>query len=188
MTDTTNHSAKFLLLFILFLPLHIAWGQEEVASSWQVKGFVDTYHAVRSEKPNNFMSSRTRIRGEIGKSFEGSSLFVSFNATYNALLKERTGFELREAYLDHRDDHWGFRLGRQLVIWGAADGVRITDLVSPMDMTEFLAQDYDDIRMPVNALRFFVFNDKMKLELLAVPTFEGYKLPTDAINPWCILP
>ena len=188
MTDTTSHSAKFLLLFILFLPLHIAWGQEEVASSWQVKGFVDTYHAVRSEKPNNFMSSRTRIRGEIGKSFEGSSLFVSFNATYNALLKERTGFELREAYLDHRDDHWGFRLGRQLVIWGAADGVRITDLVSPMDMTEFLAQDYDDIRMPVNALRLFVFNDKMKLELLAVPTFEGYKLPTDTINPWCILP
>ena len=49
MTDTTSHSAKFLLLFILFLPLHIAWGQEEVASSWQVKGFVDTYHAVRSE-------------------------------------------------------------------------------------------------------------------------------------------
>ena len=102
--------------------------------------------------------------------------------------KERTGFELREAYLDHRQEHWGFRLGRQLVIWGAADGVRITDLVSPMDMTEFLAQDYDDIRMPVNALRFFVFNDKIKLELLAVPTFEGYKLPTDAANPWSVLP
>ena len=56
----------------------------------------------------------------------------------------------------------GVRLGRQFVIWGAADGVRVTDLVSPMDMTEFLAQDYDDIRMPVNALRFFVFKDKMQ--------------------------
>lgn len=188
MTNGSNHSAKFLLLFFLLLPIQTIWGQEQEDSSWQLKGFVDTYHAVRSEKPNNFMSSRTRIRGEIGKSFEGSSLFVSFNATYNALLKERTGVELREAYLDHRDDHWGFRLGRQLVIWGAADGVRITDLVSPMDMTEFLAQDYDDIRMPVNALRFFLFNDKMKLELLAVPTFEGYKLSTDATNPWSILP
>ena len=40
----------------------------------------------------------------------------------------------------------------------------------------------------VNALRFFVFNDKIKLELLAVPTFEGYKLPTDAANPWSVLP
>ncbi|WP_373827104.1 DUF1302 family protein, partial [Bacteroides heparinolyticus] len=188
MTNSSNHSTKLLLLFFLFLPIHTLWGQEEGESSWQLKGFVDTYSAIRSEKPNDFMSSRTRIRGEIGKTFGGSSLFVSFNAIHNALLKERTGFELREAYLDHREEHWGFRLGRQLVIWGAADGVRITDLVSPMDMTEFLAQDYDDIRMPVNALRFFVFNEKMKLELLAVPTFEGYKLPTDAENPWSILP
>ncbi len=188
MTNSSNHSTKLLLLFFLFLPIHTLWGQEEGEPSWQLKGFVDTYSAIRSEKPNDFMSSRTRIRGEIGKTFGGSSLFVSFNAIHNALLKERTGFELREAYLDHREEHWGFRLGRQLVIWGAADGVRITDLVSPMDMTEFLAQDYDDIRMPVNALRFFVFNEKMKLELLAVPTFEGYKLPTDAENPWSILP
>ena len=168
--------------------MHTVWAQEEEGSSWQLKGFVDTYHAIRSGKPNDLMSSRTRVRGEIGKSFGGSTLFVSFNAAHNALLKERTGLELREAYFDHRKEHWGFRLGRQLVIWGVADGVRVTDLVSPMDMTEFLAQDYDDIRMPVNALRFFVFNEKMKLELLAVPSFEGYRLPTDAENPWSILP
>ena len=144
-------SAGLCLSVFLFCPVHGVWGQGAGESSWQLKGLVDTYHAFRSEKPNDWMSSRTRLRGEVGKNFAGSSLFVSFNATYNALLKERTGFELREAYLDHRQEHWGFRLGRQLVIWGAADGVRITDLVSPMDMTEFLAQDYDDIRMPVNA-------------------------------------
>lgn len=183
-TDKTN----FLLLFLLLLPVLSAWGQEDRSSSWQFKGFVDTYHAVRAVKPNGFTSSRTRARGEIGKSVGGSTLFVSFNTTHNVLLKDRTGFELREAYLDHREKHWGFRLGRQLVIWGVADGVRITDLVSPMDMTEFLTQDYDDIRMPVNALRFFVFNGNMKLELLVVPTFEGYKLPTDAENPWSVLP
>lgn len=119
----SNRPAKFLLLFFLLLPIHVAWGQEQGDSPWQLKGFVDTYHAVRSEKPNDFMSSRTRVRGEIGKSFGSSTLFVSFNATHNALLKERTGFELREAYLDHREEHWGFRLGRQLVIWGVADGV-----------------------------------------------------------------
>ena len=188
MTNKSYLSVEVLLLSLLLLPMHIVWGQEGGGSSWHIKGFVDTYHAVRSGKPNDFMSSRTRVRGEIGKNVGTSSLFVSFNATHNALLKERTGFELREAYLDHREEHWGFRLGRQLVIWGVADGVRITDLVSPMDMTEFLAQDYDDIRMPVNALRFFVFNEKIKLELLAVPTFEGYKLPTDVENPWSVLP
>ncbi|AVM52506.1 hypothetical protein JN06_01428 [Bacteroides zoogleoformans] len=189
MASVSNFPARFLLSIFLLFSLHApTCGQKAEESTWQIKGFVDTYHAIRTEKPNDFMSSRTRIRGEIGKNFGSSSLFVSFNATHNALLKDRTGFELREAYLDHREEHWGFRLGRQLVIWGAADGVRITDLVSPMDMTEFLAQEYDDIRMSVNALRFFVFNDKMKFELLAVPTLEGYKLPTDDTNPWSVLP
>ncbi len=55
-------------------------------------------------------------------------------------------------------------------------------------MTEFLAQDYDDIRMPVNALRFFVYNENTKFEILAVPAFQGYILPVDKANPWSVLP
>ncbi|MGP1446875.1 MAG: DUF1302 family protein [Candidatus Limimorpha sp.] len=177
-----------ILLFALLYAAVSTHAQTDEESIWRIKGFVDTYHAMRTDEPNNLMSSRTRVRGEIGRDFGRSSLFVSFNATYNALLKARTGFELREAYLDHRGDHWGLRAGRQLVIWGAADGLRITDLVSPLDMTEFLAQDYDDIRMPVNALRLFVFNDKVRVEAIAVPAFEGYVLPVDASNPWSVLP
>ena len=188
MTSASNFSTGFLPVLFLFLSVHAVGGQEKGVVPWQFKGFVDTYHAFCTREPNDLMSSRARVRGEIGKSSGGSSLYVSFNITYNALLKERTGGELREAYLDHREENWGCRLGRQFVIWGAADGVRVTDLVSPMDMTEFLAQDYDDIRMPVNALRFFVFKDKMQFELLVVPAFEGYRLSTDAANPWSVLP
>ena len=163
-------------------------GQETGEGSWKIKGFAETYHALRIESPNDWMSSRTRFRGEVTHDMGRSSLFVSFNAVYHALLKDRTGFELREAYLDYRAKHWGVRAGRQLVIWGSADGVRITDLVSPMDMTEFLTRDYDDIRMPVNALRFFRFNDKVKLGAVLVPVVEGFRLPVGAQNPWSVLP
>lgn len=179
---------RWLCGCLFLVATQAGWSQEEHAASWQIKGFLDTYHALQVEHPGQFTTSRTRARAEIEGMFGGSTLFLSLNATHNALVKERTGFEIREAYLDHREKHWGFRLGRQIVIWGAADGVRITDLVSPLDMSEFLAQDYDDIRMPVNALRFFAFTDIAKLELLAVPTFQGYVLPTEAHNPWSILP
>ena len=179
---------KINLIFLCVLLAFSGVLQAQESDGWSVKGFVDTYHAVRAQKNSDLMSSRTRVRGEVGKHFGKSSLFVSLNATYNAILKERTGFELREAYLDHTENHWGLRAGRQLVIWGAADGLRITDLVSPLDMTEFLAQDYDDIRMPVNALRLFVFNDKVRVEAIAMPAFEGYVLPVDASNPWSVLP
>ncbi len=177
---------NLILLCILLAFSDVLQAQE--SDKWSIKGFVDSYHAVRTQKNSDLMSSRTRVRGEVGRCFDKSSLFVSLNATYNAILKERTGFDLREAYLDHTDDHWGLRMGRQMVIWGAADGLRITDLVSPLDMTEFLAQDYDDIRMPVNALRLFVFNDKVRVEAIAVPTFQGYVLPVQAGNPWSMLP
>ena len=75
-------SAGLCLSVFLFCPVHGVWGQGAGESSWQLKGLVDTYHAFRSEKPNDWMSSRTRLRGEVGKNFAGSSLFVSFNATY----------------------------------------------------------------------------------------------------------
>lgn len=189
MKRKNNIAVGFILgLVSIFCITQKSLSQNEDRTFWHVKGFVDTYHAVRIESPNDFLSSRTRVRGEVERQFGVSSLFVSFNAIYNAFLKEHTKFDLREAYLDHRAEHWGVRLGRQLVIWGAADGLRITDLVSPMDMSEFLAQDYDDIRMPVNALRFFTFNDGMKLEMVLVPNFQGYILPTDKNNPWCIFP
>ena len=183
--DVCDTSLRAISLLTLIVVSTCILAQSD--ATWRIKGFVDTYHALKTESPNDMMSSRTRVRGEVERTFGGSSLFVSFNAIYNALIKKRTGFELREAYLDYREEHWGLRLGRQLVIWGAADGLRITDLVSPMDMSEFLAQDYDDIRMPVNALRFLTFNEKMKLELVVVPTFQGYVLPTEEHNPWYIL-
>lgn len=150
----------------------------------QFSGFVDTYHAVRTKSPNDFMSSRTRFRGELQKAFGKSSMFISFNLNQNSLLKELNGFELREAYFDYATSNWNLRAGRQLIIWGAADGLRITDLVSPMDLTEFLARDYDDIRMPVEALKFSYFNSIMKLEFVYIPVFKGFVLPTNSKNPW----
>ena len=65
----------------------------------QVKGFLDTYHAVRTEGKADWMASRTRARGELKLEKGAASLFVSLNAIYNGILKERTGLELREAYL-----------------------------------------------------------------------------------------
>ncbi|PID63322.1 MAG: hypothetical protein CR986_00030 [Ignavibacteriae bacterium] len=169
------------LILALLLPV-LAFSQAEI----QFNGFVDTYHAIQIKKPNKFMSSRTRFRGELQKYYENSSIFVSFNLNQNSILKDRNGFELREAYLDYSEDNWGFRLGRQLIIWGAADGLRITDLVSPMDMTEFLARDYDDIRMPVEALKFNYFFDEIRCEFVFVPVFKGFILPNNPKNPWAI--
>lgn len=151
-----------------------------------VKGFVDTYHAVRAGSPGDWMSSRSRVRGEFQLEKDGGGAFVSANLVYNALLKDLSGFQPREAYAFWGNPHWDIRAGRQIISWGVADGLRVTDLISPMDYTEFLAQDYDDIRIPVGALRVRYLRDSWSLEAVAVPVAEFFKLPTDPANPWSV--
>ena len=46
-------------------------------------------------------------------------------------IAEETGFDLHEAWLEYAAEGWDMRLGRQTIIWGKADGVQITDIISP---------------------------------------------------------
>lgn len=150
----------------------------------RAKGFLDTYHAVRVNSKYDWMSSRTRARGELMLEKGSSSLYLSLNATYNALLKQRTGLELREAYLSYAKGNVDMRVGRQIVVWGVADALRLTDCVSPFDYTEFLAQDYDDIRIPVNGLRMKYMFNSITFEAICIPIADFFVFPTDERNPW----
>lgn len=155
--------------------------------SIQHNGFVDSYHALRSQSPNDWMSSRTRLRAEITADKGNTSMFVSFNAIYNSILEDKTGFSLREAFFRYNTEKWDVKVGKQIITWGVADGLRITDIISPMDYTEFLAQDYDDIRIPENGFRVKYLNSKFNLEGIFVPVCEFFQLPTDDENPWSVM-
>ena len=152
----------------------------------QLKGFLDTYHAIRTEGTAEWMASRTRVRGELKLEKGAASLFVSLNAIYNGILKAHTQLELREAYLTYEKGNLDLRVGRQSVVWGVADALRLTDCVSPFDYTEFLAQDYDDIRMPVNSLRAKYTIKMVTIEAVCNPVTDFFILPTDKRNPWAI--
>ena len=165
-----------------------ASAQDEDSLRIGVKGFVDTYHAVRSESPNDWMASRTRVRGEVTLEKGHTGAYISANLVHNAILKDRSGFQLREAYAYYSDNHWDVRAGRQIITWGVADALRLTDIISPMDYTEFLAQDYDDIRIPVGGLRLRYSREKWSFEAVAIPVSSFFELPTDDTNPWSVGP
>ena len=176
-----------IVLALCALP-HSALAQDEDSLRISVKGFVDTYHALRLERPNDWMSSRTRVRGELTLERGNVGAYVSANLVHNAILKDRSGLQLREAYAYYSDQHWDLRAGRQIIAWGVADALRLTDIISPMDYTEFLAQDYDDIRIPVGALRLRYSREKWSFEAVAIPVSSFFELPTDNDNPWSIGP
>ena len=178
---------SILHILLYFVPiLAVAQGSEPL--SVDVKGFVDTYHALRSESDYDWMSSRSRARSEVTLSKGGTGAFVSVNLVYNSILSERSGLQIREAYTWWGNEHWDIRAGRQIITWGVADGLRVTDIISPMDYTEFLAQDYDDIRIPVGGLRLRYIRDRWNMEVVAVPVASFFELPLEPDNPWSVVP
>ena len=176
---------KTLNYIILFLFITVtATAQDNI--NYKFSGFVDTYHAVRSKSPNDFMSSRSRLRTEFETRKGKSYMFASLNSVYNNIVEDQTKIELREAFFQYTTNNWDFKVGKQIVIWGVADGMRITDIISPMDYTEFLARDYDDIRIPVNAFRLKYVKPSYNLDLIFIPISEFFVLPVDEKNPWSI--
>ncbi len=167
-----------ILLFLLLLSPSAIWGTD-----FELQGFVDTYHAVRLNDPYDYLSSRTRLRTEMWVTGEDASLFASMNAVNNNVIASNSGIELREAYMDYTAEKWDIRIGRQIIIWGKADGLAITDIVSPQDYTEFLARDFDDIRLPVDALRGRLLFDRANVEFLWLPVFRPAVLPPSE-TPW----
>ncbi|MDB2590661.1 RNA polymerase-associated protein rapA [Candidatus Thioglobus sp.] len=56
---------------------------------------------------------------------------------------------LREAYIDTTVDDWSIRAGKQQVVWGTADGMKLLDAINPTDYSEMAQNQMEDSRIPV---------------------------------------
>ena len=168
-------------LVALLLASASAFAQE---SPFQFNGFVDTYHAVQAEHPHDFTTSRTRLRAELRVDYENAYLFTSLNGVHNSILDDRTGVQLQEAYFNYQNELVEFKAGRQIVVWGVADGLRVTDLISPVDYTEFMSSDYDDMRMAVDGFRVKYPGERVNAEIVYVPVPRYFQMPMGKDNPW----
>lgn len=61
---------------------------------------------------------------------------------------------LRELYVDYplelgEDRTIDMRIGKQQVVWGTADGIKLLDIINPTDYREFNQNTFEDSRIPV---------------------------------------
>ena len=66
---------------------------------------------------------------------------------------------LREAYIDTTKDDWLIRAGKQQVVWGKADGMKLLDMINPTDFSEMAQNQMEDSRIPL-----FMVNAEKTLE------------------------
>jgi len=91
--------------------------------------------------------------------------------------------ELRELYLEWNGRvgpaRLNLRLGRQQVVWGQSIGLRILDVVNPMDYREFILDDFIDSRIPLLGAKLDAVWADTTFEAFAFPEFR----PSLLANP-----
>jgi len=56
---------------------------------------------------------------------------------------------LRELYVDTMVGDTEIRIGKQQVVWGTADGIKLLDIINPTDYREFAQNTMEDSRIPI---------------------------------------
>jgi len=95
------------------------------------------------------------IDGDLDEILDGSTYHVEIQATIdknNAIGSGKSYTQndiLREAYIDFEAQGWAIRAGKQQVVWGTADGMKLLDMINPTDYTEMSQNQMEDSRIPV---------------------------------------
>ena len=92
------------------------------------------------------------------------------------LLGDRTDMELRELYLSTQLGKAHLTLGKQQVVWGRADGLKVLDVVNPQDFREFILDDYDDSRIPLWTVNLEVPIKDITAQLLWIPDTTTHRI------------
>jgi len=97
------------------------------------------------------------IDGDAEELLEGATYHVELNAFNNGKgVDKYDGNEsytqrdaLREAYVDAETNGYSIRAGKQQVVWGTADGMKLLDAINPTDYSEMAQNQMEDSRIPV---------------------------------------
>ncbi len=160
---------KFLILTTMLLVSHLSFSQ-----SIDINGFARSYTGVLY-KTGEF----NMLQNTLNLNFEKMGDRVAFKANPMIYLYgiDSLDFRMREIYLDLYFKNFDIRVGKQQIVWGKADGVFITDIVSPLDLTEFLLPDFDEIRIGVYAAKINYYFGKGTIEAIWKPVYAGNEFP-----------
>lgn len=147
------------------------------AQDLSLNGYVRNYTGVLlgGENEYSIIQNTVNLNLEHGK---GNIAFMANPYIYHYHDREQE-FGLRQAYMDIYFKSMDVRIGKQQIIWGKAEGVFITDIVSPKDLREFLLPNFEEIRMGVTAVKADYYVGNHTFEVVWLPVFTPTRMPED---------
>ncbi|MFP4521964.1 MAG: DUF1302 family protein, partial [Fibrobacterota bacterium] len=148
-----------------------------VAEDPSISGFVRSHIATRAtgEDKSDIMLLENKLDLELKK----RARYASFTASAEIIDRHINSGEdedslevsLEELYMDISYESIDLRIGRQVVVWGKADGLFITDIVTPKDLRLFLMPEFEDMRLPVPMAKIDYYIAGLTLEAVIMPKF-----------------
>ncbi len=184
--------SRFLIIGLMVLVASSVYGID-VAENVTISGVIKNETASHL-KMGEFMKIENTV--QMGVEYtptEYLHLFGLFRFFYDGVFDAEEQYEpvkselyrtdvtndwLRELYVDFLSDRLDVRLGRQQVVWGTADGVKILDAVNPTDMREFTLDDYADSRIPLWMVKLeYAPTVNGTFQCLFIPDFQANYIP-----------
>ena len=169
-----NHAvwAIITLVWILFFSFYNITGH---ASTFETGGNITSNLYYYSEK-NEFQAFENALKLDLEWRGEDnlSARFIA-RGGYE-LFENNLNLNIVEGYIDFFTDNSDWRIGKQLIFWGKADGFSPTDNINP-DNYYILSQELEDLRQAIFAIRSDIYLDKGILQLVYSPEIAVDKYP-----------
>lgn len=146
----------------------------EVSTRWGVAApWTDSDTAA-----GRFTIGDLSFTGSIDAYYDNSSALAEGTVSYDAI-NNQLDYSIDELWLDYTNSFWGLRIGRQKAAWGKADGVDITNVLCPSDMSSLSAMTNDDSKLGVDAIRLSLNGNQFTADAYWIPFFTPAVLPEE---------
>jgi hypothetical protein len=98
--------------------------------------------------------------------------------TQQVLDEYESELELEDTYIQGSIlENMDTKIGRQIVVWGTLDNLRVVDVLNPLDLRVPGLTDIDDLRLPVTMIKLDYYFGNWNLSGMAIPEVRFSKLP-----------
>lgn len=175
----------FIILFILLSNVYADEG-----SNIYFNGFVEIenktyFKEINSDHVDNGRNQTIFFLKSSATPADRAKLFSSVEIRYDEVNHLRDRVWLDEAYIDYEGESFDLRIGKQVYGWGKADSINPTNNLNPVDYSDLLDTDEEEIGM--TSLRGRYYLGSWTFEGAVIPVFEPSILP-DYNSRWNLFP
>ena len=173
--------AFFILTIVLCFTVSLnAEGHTQFSGDIQTTWGVGAPWTDSDKSAGKFTLGNTNFTGKIDAWYGNSSALAEGSISYDALTNS-IDFSLGELWADYTSSFWGVRIGRQKVAWGKADGIDITNVICPSDMSSFAAMTSENSKLPIDAVRLSFSGNQFTADAYWIPFFTPAALPAEKV-------